>query len=57
MPAHLVDVTMFWSAQGGGVARYLRTKHRWLAAQGVWRHTLAVTAAPDTPGEIHPLPS
>jgi len=57
MPAHLVDVTMFWSAQGGGVARYLRTKQRWLAAQGVWRHTLAVTAAPDAPGEIHPMPS
>ena len=57
MHAHLVDVTMFWSAQGGGVARYLRTKQRWLAALGGWRHTIAVTARSDAPGEIHPLPS
>ena len=25
---HLVDTTMFWSATGGGVARYLRDKRR-----------------------------
>jgi alpha-1,6-mannosyltransferase len=39
---HLVDATMFWSPTGGGVRRYLQTKHDWLAAQPRWRHTLAV---------------
>jgi alpha-1,6-mannosyltransferase len=58
MPAHLVDVTMFWSAQGGGVSRYLRTKRRWLAAQGNWRHTIAVPGPTPDPGfDVHPLPS
>ena len=41
-PLHLVDATMFWSPTGGGVRRYLQTKHDWLAAQPRWRHTLAV---------------
>ncbi|HVJ59038.1 MAG TPA: glycosyltransferase [Burkholderiaceae bacterium] len=57
MPGHLVDVTMFWSAQGGGVSRYLRTKQRWLAARPDWRHTIAVPAVLDTPEDVHPLPS
>ena len=30
-PLHLVDTTMFWSPTGGGVRRYLQTKHDWLA--------------------------
>jgi hypothetical protein len=30
-PLHLVDTTMFWSPTGGGVRRYLQTKHEWLA--------------------------
>ena len=30
-PIHVVDATMFWSATGGGVRRYLLTKHDWLA--------------------------
>ena len=41
-PLHVVDTTMFWSATGGGVRRYLRTKHAWLARQPGWRHTIAV---------------
>jgi alpha-1,6-mannosyltransferase len=41
-PLHLVDTTMFWSPTGGGVRRYLQTKHEWLAGQPRWRHTLAV---------------
>jgi alpha-1,6-mannosyltransferase len=42
-PLHLVDTTMFWSPTGGGVRRYLQTKHEWLAQQQPrWRHTIAV---------------
>ncbi|HUP10431.1 MAG TPA: glycosyltransferase [Caldimonas sp.] len=44
-PLHVVDTTMFWSATGGGVRRYLRTKHAWLARQPGWRHTIAVPSA------------
>jgi alpha-1,6-mannosyltransferase len=39
---HLVDTTMFWSPTGGGVRRYLQTKHDWLASQAGWRHSIAV---------------
>ena len=47
-PSHLVDVTMFWSATGGGVGRYLRSKQAWVAEHAPeWRHTLLV---PDAPG-------
>lgn len=42
---HVVDVTMFWSPTGGGVRRYLRTKHAWLARQPGWSHTIAVPTA------------
>jgi alpha-1,6-mannosyltransferase len=41
-PLHVVDTTMFWSATGGGVRRYLLTKHDWLAHRPGWRHTIAV---------------
>jgi alpha-1,6-mannosyltransferase len=40
-PVHIVDATMFWSATGGGVRRYLLTKHDWLARRSGWRHTIA----------------
>ncbi len=33
---HVVDATMFWSVSGGGVGRYVRAKHAWLAAQAIW---------------------
>ncbi len=39
---HVVDTTMFWSPTGGGVRRYLSTKHAWLSQRPGWRHTLAV---------------
>lgn len=42
---HVVDTTMFWSPTGGGVRRYLRTKHAWFARQPGWAHTIAVPAA------------
>lgn len=46
---HLVDATMFWSATGGGVRRYLQAKHAWLARNTGWKHTIAAPVA-DQPG-------
>jgi len=59
MPAdaapHLVDATMFWSATGGGVRRYLQAKHAWLTRNTGWKHTIAAPMA-DLPG-MTALPS
>ena len=46
---HVLDATMFWSATGGGVRRYLRVKHAWITRQAGWRHTIAapVVDSPD----------
>lgn len=55
MPGHLLDVTMFWSPQGGGVQRYLRTKRRWVARRTTWCHSILVPGS-DT-GEVYGLPS
>ena len=41
-PIHVVDTTMFWSPTGGGVRRYVQTKHAWLSRQPEFRHTIAV---------------
>ena len=38
---HLVDITMFYAAEGGGVSTYLNTKARWLATRSQLRHTIA----------------
>ena len=46
---HLVDATMFWSAHGGGVRRYLLAKHAWLTRYAGWQHTIAAPVA-DQPG-------
>ena len=46
---HVVDATMFWSATGGGVRRYLLAKHAWLTGHTGWRHTIAAPMA-DSPG-------
>ncbi|MES2300185.1 MAG: glycosyltransferase [Pseudomonadota bacterium] len=37
---HLVDITMFYAAEGGGVNTYLNAKARWLAQRGLIRHTI-----------------
>ncbi|RZA30929.1 MAG: glycosyltransferase family 1 protein, partial [Lysobacteraceae bacterium] len=37
---HLVDITMFYAAEGGGVSTYLNAKARWLARYGWARHTI-----------------
>jgi alpha-1,6-mannosyltransferase len=42
---HLVDTTMFWSPTGGGVQRYLKVKHGWLARQQGWHHTVFAPGA------------
>ena len=44
---HLLDITMFWSPRGGGVARYLRSKRNWLASNSSWRHTI-MAPGPET---------
>ena len=38
---HLVDITMFYAAEGGGVSTYLNAKARWLAQRSRVRHTIA----------------
>src|SRR5262245_13303572 len=42
---HVVDTTMFWSATGGGVRRYITTKRAWLQEMPGWRHTVVVPRA------------
>ncbi|QOY95943.1 glycosyltransferase [Massilia sp. UMI-21] len=37
---HLVDITMFYAAEGGGVSTYLNAKSRWLARYAWARHTI-----------------
>jgi len=56
-PLHLVDATMFWSPTGGGVRRYLQTKHAWLAGQPRWRHTIAVPRVAGAERAVATLPS
>jgi alpha-1,6-mannosyltransferase len=38
---HLVDITMFYAAEGGGVSTYLNAKARWLAKRSRICHTIA----------------
>jgi alpha-1,6-mannosyltransferase len=37
---HLVDITMFYAAEGGGVSTYLNAKARWLAQRSRTQHTI-----------------
>lgn len=37
---HLVDITMFYAAEGGGVSTYLNAKARWLARRSRIAHTI-----------------
>jgi alpha-1,6-mannosyltransferase len=37
---HLVDITMFYAAEGGGVSTYLNAKAAWLARRSRVRHTI-----------------
>ena len=56
-PLHLVDTTMFWSPTGGGVRRYLQTKHEWLARQPRWRHSIVVPRIAGADADAATLPS
>lgn len=59
---HLVDMTMFYAAEGGGVHTYVKAKARWLAQQSRLRHSvIAPTLRSDMKGSsVHlasiPLP-
>jgi alpha-1,6-mannosyltransferase len=37
---HLIDITMFYAAEGGGVSSYLNAKARWLARRSHIQHTI-----------------
>lgn len=47
---HLLDVTMLYAPQSGGVVRYLRAKHGWLRRHTSIRHSLLVPGAADARG-------
>lgn len=42
---HLMDVTMCWGPQSGGIRRYVLAKRAWLAQSAAWRHTLMSPSA------------
>lgn len=44
---HLVDTTLFYASEGGGVRRYLAAKHDWLAQHSSIRHTILAPGARD----------
>ena len=48
---------MFWSPTGGGVRRYVQTKHEWLAARPGIRHTIAVPQVAGSAADSATLPS
>ncbi len=51
---HLVDTSMFFAPEGGGVGRYLAVKHAWLAAHTRWRHTIVAPGPVDfNDGGLH----
>ncbi|MEH6437509.1 glycosyltransferase [Massilia sp. DD77] len=51
---HLVDITMFYAAEGGGVSTYLNAKSQWLARTGQMRHTI-LSPNVDDGGELPSL--
>lgn len=55
---HVVDITMFYAAEGGGVSTYLNAKARWLAGRGRIRHTIVSPNGPvGGPAEQASIPS
>lgn len=53
---HLVDITMFYAAEGGGVSTYLNAKARWLARRTRMRHTIIspnVESGGQAPALVH----
>jgi alpha-1,6-mannosyltransferase len=47
---HLVDLTMFYAPEGGGVSTYLNAKARWLARRSRVRHTIMSPNVSTRPG-------
>jgi len=43
---HLIDITMFYAAEGGGVSTYLNAKAHWLAQRNRVRHTIMSPSVP-----------
>jgi len=54
---HLVDITMFYAAQGGGVSTYLNAKNHWLASHhaGI-RHTILSPNPCKAEACVRPIP-
>jgi alpha-1,6-mannosyltransferase len=53
---HLVDITMFYAPEGGGVSTYLNAKARWLARHSRVRHTILSPNVPSrgrAPALVH----
>jgi alpha-1,6-mannosyltransferase len=50
---HLVDITMFYAAEGGGVSTYLNAKAHWLARRSRVRHTI-ISSNVETCGDTVP---
>ena len=50
---HLVDITMFYAAEGGGVSTYLNAKAHWLARRSRVRHTI-ISSNVETRGDAVP---
>ena len=49
---HLIDTTLFFTPQGGGVPRYLRAKHDWFGRHTTIRHTIVAPGGRDRRGDI-----
>src|SRR3569832_321806 len=45
---HLLDITMFYASESGGVKRYLSAKRDWLRRHTSVRHSLLVPAETDS---------
>jgi alpha-1,6-mannosyltransferase len=59
---HIVDVTMFWASQSGGVKRYLLSKNAYFERTARWKHSIVIPGAlgvqpPGIPGIPIPFSS
>ena len=53
---HLVDITLFYGAEGGGVSTYLNAKGRWLAQRDRVRHSILssnIASSGQAPALVH----
>ncbi|MDB5889045.1 MAG: glycosyl transferase group 1 [Rhodocyclales bacterium] len=59
---HIVDVTMFWANQSGGVKRYLLSKNAYFERTARWKHSIVIPGTlgvqpPGIPGILLPFSS